>query len=191
MKGSIIVYSVLGKGTLFTVRLLHKYVNDEVISDESLRKLTDSEYFGNRKHHDLSNMQRVRLPGVSVLVVDDVEVNLEVARWMLEPYGMKVDCVLSCKEAVELVRKGEPRYSAIFMNRWMPEMDGIEAVRIIRHDIGGDYAKTVPIIALTANAVMGNNSFFINSGFQAVIAKPLNVHKLDEIVNQWIKTDNR
>jgi len=187
MKGSIAVQNSLGKGTLFTVRLLHKYVNNEVISAETLGKLKNFKSSDNRRQDELSSMQRVQLPDARVLVVDDVEINLEVARGILEPYGMKVDCVLSGKEAVEIIRRGDPRYSAIFMNRWMPEMDGIEAVRIIRNEIEGDYAKTVPIIALTANAVTGNNSFFINAGFQAVIAKPLNVHKLDDIVTQWIK----
>jgi CheY-like chemotaxis protein len=187
MKGSIAVQNSFGKGTLFTVSLLHKYVSDEAISVEALGKLKNFKSSENRKQDDLSSMQRVQFPDARVLVVDDVEINLEVAKGILEPYGMKVDCVLSGKEAVEIIRRGEPRYNAVFMNRWMPEMDGIEAVRIIRNEIEGDYAKTVPIIALTANAVTGNNSFFIKAGFQAVIAKPLNVQKLDNIVNELIK----
>jgi len=187
MKSSIEVRNVLGKGTLFTVKLLHKYVNDEVISSEFVRKLRNFESSGSRKQDDLSNIQRVQLPDACVLVVDDVEINLEVTKGMLEPYGMKIDCVLSGKEAIELVRRGETRYNAIFMNRWMPEMDGIEAVRVIRNEIDSDYVKTVPIIALTANAVIGNNAFFIKSGFQAVLSKPISIRRLDEIVNQWIK----
>jgi CheY-like chemotaxis protein len=188
MKGSIAVQNSFGKGTLFTVRLLHKYVNDEVISAEFAQKLKSFESSaGTRKQDDFTDMKRVQLPDAHVLVVDDVETNLEVARGMLLPYGMKVDGVLSGKEAVELVRKGEPRYSAIFMNRWMPEMDGIEAVRIIRNEIDGDYAKTVPIIALTANAVIGNNAFFTKSGFQEVLSKPFSVRRLDEVVNKWVK----
>jgi len=187
MKGSIAVQNSFGKGTLFTVRLLHKYVNDEVISAEFVKNLRNFESFTSKKQDDLSNMERVQLPGAHVLVVDDVETNLEVAKGMLLPYGMNVDGVLSGKEAIELVRRGEPRYSAIFMNRWMPEMDGIEAVRIIRNEIDGEYAKTVPIIALTANAVIGNNAFFTKSGFQEVLSKPFSVRRLDEIVNHWIK----
>jgi signal transduction histidine kinase/ActR/RegA family two-component response regulator len=188
MKGTIAVQNSFGKGTLFTVRLLHKYVNDEVISAEVVKKLKNFESSAaTRKQDNLSVMQRIQLPDAHVLVVDDMETNLEVAKGMLLPYGMKVDGVLSGKEAVELVRRGEPRYSAIFMNRWMPEMDGIEAVRIIRNEIDGDYAKTVPIIALTANAVIGNNAFFTKSGFQEVLSKPFSVRRLDEIVNQWIK----
>jgi signal transduction histidine kinase/ActR/RegA family two-component response regulator len=187
MKGSITVQNSLGKGTLFTVRLLHKYVNNEVISAEFLNKLKRFEPSEDKKQNALTGITRAHLPDAHVLVVDDVAINLEVARGMLEPYGMKVDCVLSGKEAIELVRKGEPRYTAILMNRWMPEMDGIEAVRIIRNEIDGDYAKTVPIIALTANAVSGNNAFFLQSGFQAVLSKPMGIHRLNDVVNQWIK----
>jgi signal transduction histidine kinase/CheY-like chemotaxis protein len=187
MKSSIAVQNSFGKGTLFTVRLLHKYVNDEVISAEALGRLKSFKSSTGKKQDELSDMQRAQFQDARVLVVDDVEINLEVARGLLEPYGMKVDCVLSCKEAIELVRSGEPRYNAIFMNRWMPEMDGIAAVRIIRNEIESDYAKTVPIIALTANAVIGNNAFFTQSGFQEVLSKPISVNRLDEVVNEWIK----
>jgi len=187
MKGSIAVQNSLGRGTLFTVRLLHKYVNDDVINADFFRKLKTFESSVGNKQDDLSNMQRAQIPSARVLVVDDVEINLEVSKGMLEPYGVKIDCVLSGKEAIELIRRGEPHYNAVFMNRWMPEMDGIEAVRIIRNEINSDYAKTVPIIALTANAVTGNNSFFIKAGFQAVLSKPIGVRKLDDVVNEWIR----
>jgi signal transduction histidine kinase/ActR/RegA family two-component response regulator len=187
MKGTIDVHSVLGRGTLFTVKLLHKYVSDEVIGAEFVRELRNFESSGIKKQDAISNMNRVNLSGTHVLVVDDVEINLEVAKGMLEPYGIKVDCVLSGKEAIELVRGGEPKYSMILMNRWMPEMDGIEAVRIIRNEIEGDYAKTIPIIALTVNAVIGNNAFFTRAGFQEVLSKPISVSRLDEVVNQWMK----
>jgi signal transduction histidine kinase/ActR/RegA family two-component response regulator len=187
MKGSIAVQNSLGKGTLFMVRLLHKYVNDEVISAEALGKLKNFKSSGGKKQDNLSDMRRVQFSDARVLVVDDVEINLEVEKGLLEPYGMKIDTVLSCKEAIDLVRRGDPRYNAIFMNRWMPEMDGIEAARIIRNEIEGDYAKTVPIIALTANAVIGNNSFFTNAGFQEVLSKPISVSRLDEVINEWIK----
>jgi len=185
MKGTLSVESSPGKGAVFTVRLLHKYVNDEVIDNEFIEKLHHFKV-ASKMQGDLSNMQRVKLPAARVLVVDDMEVNLKVARWMLEPYGMKVDCVQSGKDAIELIRKGEPRYNAILMNRWMPELGGIEAVRIIRNDIGNDYAKEVPIIALTVSAITGNNAFFIKSGFQGVLSKPISIYKLDEVVNEWL-----
>jgi CheY-like chemotaxis protein len=185
MQGAISVESTIGKGSVFTVRLPHKYVNDNVISAELFNKLMIFKTF-EQKHNVKADMQRIQLPGVRVLVVDDVDINLEVARGMLEPYGAAVDCVLSGQEAIELIRKGEPRYDVIFMNRWMPEMDGTKVVRIIRDEIGGDYAKNIPIIALTTNTVSGNNAFFLKAGFQDVISKPMHLLKLDEIIHRWV-----
>jgi CheY-like chemotaxis protein len=69
----------------------------------------------------------------------------------------------------------------------MPGMDGIEATRIIRNEIGSEYAKTVPIIALTANALAGNEEKFLSTGFNAFIAKPIDIMRLDVILNQWVR----
>jgi len=186
MDGTISVESTWGKGSTFTVRIRQKYVNDEVISAELMQTLTSFKYT-ERKHSDIADMQRVNLPGTRVLVVDDVEINLEIAQGMLDPYNIKVDCLLNCQEAVEVVRRGETRYDAIFISRWMSSgMDGREAVRIIRKDIGTEYAKTVPIIALTANTVIGNKDIFLSWGFQDVLSKPLDIRHLDEVINTWI-----
>jgi signal transduction histidine kinase/CheY-like chemotaxis protein len=186
MDGTISVESTWGKGSTFTVRIRQKYVNDEVINAELMQSLTSFKY-KERKHSDIADMQRVHLPGIKVLVVDDVEINLEIAQGMLEPYGIKVDCLLNCQEAVEIVRRNETRYDAIFVSRWMSSgMDGREAVRIIRKDIATEYAKTVPIIALTANTVIGNKDIFLSWGFQDVLSKPLDIRHLDEVINTWI-----
>ncbi len=76
------------------------------------------------------------------------------------------------------------------MNRWMPEMDGIEAVRLIRNEIGTEYARNIPIIALTVNAVTGNNAFFLKAGFQGVLSKPIGIMKLDEVIRRWVAGEN-
>jgi CheY-like chemotaxis protein len=69
----------------------------------------------------------------------------------------------------------------------MPEMDGIEAVRIIRTEIDSEYARTVPIIALTANAIEGNREMFLDSGFNDFISKPIDIKQLDMVLNSWIR----
>jgi CheY-like chemotaxis protein len=81
---------------------------------------------------------------------------------MMKPYGMKIDCVTSGQEAIDAIRAEKVKYNAIFMDHMMPGMDGIEATRIIREEIGTEYAKTVPVIALTANAIVGNEEMFLN-----------------------------
>jgi CheY-like chemotaxis protein len=166
------------------VRLPPRYVNDEVISAETIEKLKKFKS-AEQKQSVTAGFSRIQLPDARVLVVDDLEINLEVARGMIEPYGIKVDCVLSGAEAVAHVRWGT-KYNAILMNRLMPEMDGIEAVRLIRNEIGTEYARNVPVIALTANAVTGNNAFFLKVGFQDVLSKPIGIMKLDEVIRRWV-----
>jgi CheY-like chemotaxis protein len=73
------------------------------------------------------------------------------------------------------------------MDHMMPGMDGIEATRIIRNEINTEYAKNVPIIALTANAIVGNEEMFLASGFNAFISKPIDIMRLDTILNQWVR----
>ena len=186
MDGTITVQSILGKGSAFTVRVRQKFVNDDVINPEQMAELVQFKYI-EQKHSDIADIQRIQLPDTKVLVVDDVEMNLEIAQGMLQPYGIVVDCLTNCQKAVEQIRRGETKYDAIFMSRWMSSgMDGKEAVRIIRNEINSDYAKHVPIIALTANTVIGNKDIFLSWGFQDVLSKPLNIRRLDEAINMWI-----
>jgi CheY-like chemotaxis protein len=98
-----------------------------------------------------------------------------------------VDCVESGQKAIDLIKGGKTKYSAVFMDHMMPEMDGFEAVRIIRSEIESEYAKTVPIIALTANAILGNEDLFLKNGFQAFLSKPIDIIRLDMIINRYVR----
>jgi CheY-like chemotaxis protein len=77
------------------------------------------------------------------------------------------------------------------MDHMMPEMDGIEATRIIREEIGTEYAKNVPIFALTANAIMGSEEMFLSKGFQSFISKPIDISRLDSIIIQWVRDEEQ
>jgi CheY-like chemotaxis protein len=76
------------------------------------------------------------------------------------------------------------------MDHMMPEMDGIEATEKIR-EIGTDYAKNIPIIALTANAIVGNEKMFLDKGFNAFLTKPIDLMRLDAVIRQWVRDKNR
>ncbi|MCL2008548.1 MAG: ATP-binding protein, partial [Treponema sp.] len=124
------------------------------------------------------------IPGTRILVVDDVSTNLKVAEGLLSPYGAVVDTCLSGEAAIKLIYDNAlqgKNYDIIFMDHMMPQMDGIETTEAIR--ASGDQ---VPIIALTANAVVGMRELFLEKGFNDFLAKPIDVVKLDEILQRWI-----
>ncbi|MDR1251691.1 MAG: response regulator, partial [Treponema sp.] len=144
MKGSVSVTSEYGKGSVFSIRILQGFVSDTVIGKELAENLREFRYIMARQDRN-KQLIRTRIPYARVLVVDDVATNLDLARGIMKPYGMTVDCVGSGRAAIDLIRKSEPRYNAVFMDHMMPGMDGIEAVRIIRNEIDSEYARTVPV----------------------------------------------
>jgi len=129
------------------------------------------------------------MAGASILVVDDVEVNLEVAKLYLKPYDLYVELADSGQRAIDFI-KCKNEYDLIFMDHLMPIMDGVEAVKIIR-DMDSEYAKNVPIVALTANTEPGNEKIFLENGFSDFISKPIDINKLDACLKKWIKKDRK
>ena len=118
-----------------------------------------------------------------VLIVDDNLINRKIAAGLLENYNFDLYEAASGQEAIEMVRG--TKFNMIFMDHMMPEMDGIEATRIIREECGLNGRSPV-IIALTANAMSGVREKFLNSGFQDFIAKPLDRKPLNELLSRWI-----
>ena len=126
-----------------------------------------------------------KINSAAVLIVDDFQTNLDVAAGMLRKYEMRIDCVTSGQAAVDLIKAGEPVYAAVFMDRMMPVMDGIEAAQLIR-GLNTEYARTLPIILLTAKDIDENEQVFLEKGFDAFLSKPIDILELDSIVNKWI-----
>jgi PAS domain S-box-containing protein len=183
MDGSITVTSEYGKGTVFTVRIKQLCYTDGIIGEAVADNLRALHYSADKAK---SKIARADMSYARVLVVDDITANLDVVKGMMKPYGIKIDCVLSGRQAIELIRAGHPRYNAVFMDHMMPEMDGIEATQIIR-ELDSDYAREVPIIALTANAIVGNEEMFLGKGFQAFISKPIELARLDSVLNRYVR----
>ena len=123
-------------------------------------------------------------PDAHILLVDDNPVNLTVAEGLLEPLKLKVDTAESGREAIKRAR--ENSYDLILMDHMMPEMDGIDATRLIRRlQTGTDYTN-VPIIALTANAIDNAREMFLSEGLDDFIAKPIEVRILMSKLKQWL-----
>jgi CheY-like chemotaxis protein len=127
-------------------------------------------------------------PDARVLVVDDIQTNLTVARGLLALFKSVVDICAGGREAVEMVKKNQ--YDIVFMDHMMPVMDGIEATRTIRA-IEGDYYRNLPIVALTANAINGMRETFLQNGFNDYLSKPIEIAKLNDIMETWIPADKK
>ncbi|MDR3331302.1 MAG: response regulator [Synergistaceae bacterium] len=186
MNGTIAVESEYGKGSTFFVTIPQKIVDETAIGEDMVTDMKMFRLFEG-KHTSGTSIVRAQMPYGSVLVVDDIPTNLDVAKGLLMPYGLSIYCAGSGAEAIEMIRKGAVRFDMVLMDHMMPEMDGIEATRIIRSDIGTEYARTVPIVALTANAVKGNEEMFLNNGFDAFISKPIDIMRLDMALNKWVR----
>jgi signal transduction histidine kinase/CheY-like chemotaxis protein len=191
MGGTIKVKSTYGRGSIFAVALRLKIVDNTPIGREMADKLRKFHFMENRVR-GRRNLVRTYMPKGRVLVVDDVMTNLDVARGLMIPYGLTIDCVLSGREAIDLIRAipddahSSEKYDIVFMDHMMPDMDGVEATRVIRQEIGTEYARTVPIVALTANALSGSSEMFLRNGFDGFISKPIDIYRLDATLNQWV-----
>ena len=203
MGGSINAISEYGKGSVFTVYFIQELPNTDLsscIGEETAERLKQFQYVSPSGEKDIN---RAWMPYGKVLIVDDLPVNLQVARGLLEPYGITVETAESGQEAIDLIQAGN-KYDLVFMDHMMPGMDGIEAVRLIRSwekqeekeknemefieqtpkQLG---AGRIPIVALTANALTGNLEMFLSKGFNGFIPKPIDIVQLDQALNQWIR----
>ncbi len=189
MDGTIAVESEYGKGSVFTIKFLQERVGCDVMGAGVVENLQRFRYAVD-KRRSKARLDRLQLPYARVLVVDDNITNLDIARGIMKPYGMKIDCVTSGQKAVDAIRGERHRYTAVFMDHMMPEMDGVEAARQIR-GLGTEYAETVPIIALTANAIAGTEMMFLQNGFQAFISKPIDIARLDEVIRCFVRDRNK
>ena len=185
MGGTITVESEYGKGSVFTMEFQQKFVTNTPIGESVVENLKNFQYSDNMRNKG-SRLTYVKMPYAKVLVVDDNITNLDVAKGLMKPYEMQIDCVTGGREAVDAIRMEKVKYDAVFMDHMMPEMDGIEALQCIR-ETGTDYAKNIPIIALTANAIAGNEEMFLSKGFQAFISKPINLMQLDSVLKRWVR----
>jgi CheY-like chemotaxis protein/HPt (histidine-containing phosphotransfer) domain-containing protein len=144
-----------------------------------------SNEFNKEDVHGLANKKAFDVftaPQAVVLVVDDIHTNLRVMEGLLAPFKMQVDLCLSGESALQMV--GQKKYDIVFMDQMMPGIDGLETTKRIR-EMGGDY-ETMPIIALTANAVRGVKEMLLANGFSDFISKPVDISMLHAMLTEWI-----
>ncbi|MCL2802155.1 MAG: ATP-binding protein [Treponema sp.] len=191
MNGEINAESEVGKGSVFTVSLPQKKCGLEICGSDIVKKLQTFSF----NKELVSKMPEINYEQISdcrVLIVDDININLLIVQEMLKPYGLNVETAENGLEAVEKIKNGI-HYDIIFMDHMMPVMDGIKATKLIREweaeqCNNGNLRTRTPIVALTANAVLGQEEMFLANGFDAFIAKPIDSHILDQLVTKFIKS---
>ena len=170
MNGRIDVSSTYGEGSVFTAYLKQKIVNPTPIGQfwgKELGKMAASYRYE----------QILTAPEAKILVVDDNEMNLLVVRKLLHKTQIQITEAMGGAEALELMRK--ERFDVIFLDHMMPDMDGIETLKLAKA-MEDNMSKDAPIIALTANAISGMREMYLAEGFDDYISKPINGRILEE-----------
>ena len=159
--GRIVVKTAEGAGTKFVVYLEQKIAHNQKALEEVKEEVLEEE-------------SKLDLTGKKILIVDDNNLNLKVAVNFIKPYGATISTCTSGSECISLINSGNV-YDLIFMDYMMPNMDGIETFKRLHEDP----EFNVPVISLTADAVVGAKDKFIDAGFAGYVSKPIDKELLD------------
>lgn len=169
LNGKIWFESEYGAGTVFYVDIIQKIHNHDKIGEISLVKETNKV----ENYLDCSKYK--------ILIVDDNKLNLKVAQKVLSPYKFNITCLNGGKECIDDIKSGN-EYDLIFMDHMMPDIDGIETLKILKKLDG---YHICPVVALTANAINGMREMYLEAGFDDYLSKPINTSELDKIINKY------
>ena len=169
MNGKIVVQSVFGKGSKFTVSIDQGIVKNPTIKVEAID----------------TTHEHIEVKNKTVLVVDDNKINLKVAERLLQTYGVNVECVESGFICIDNLKSGK-KYDLILMDDMMPKMSGVETLQKIKVEIP---EFDIPVVALTANALTGMREKYLADGFNDYLAKPINKDELNRVINEYLNKE--
>ena len=178
MGGHIDVKSEYGKGSIFRVYMPQGVVGEETIGDfsEAVKRFT--------KTMEIAGAS-LYAPDAGLLVVDDNEMNLDVMEGYLRDTKIKADYVLSGQECIEKVKNTE--YDLILLDQMMPDMNGEETLRVLKDELD----INIPVIALTADAVVGAKENYLNMGFDDYVSKPVHYEELEDKLREYIPKEKQ
>lgn len=175
MGGELNVTSEYGKGSKFYFVLWQKSVSKETIGDSIKKEKMQTK--------PVKTEFEFTAPDAKVLLVDDNPINQKVEKALLQPLQMQIDVAPNGLAAYRMVQ--QKKYDLVFMDHYMPVMDGIEATQKIR-ELEDSYYKKLPILALTADAVAGEKEKFIEAGMNDVISKPIRMTEMCEKISYYL-----
>ncbi|MBQ7733660.1 MAG: response regulator [Synergistaceae bacterium] len=176
MNGTINVESEYGKGSTFTINLPQKIISDEPIGNFH-------EKFERYVHAMRAYKESFRAPDANLLVVDDTDMNLTVIEGLLSKTEINLDTASSGAEALTYTKT--KRYDLILMDQRMPHMDGTQTLNNIRSQNDG-LNKDTPVICLTADAVSGARSKYLEEGFTDYLSKPVESSSLESVLIKYL-----
>ncbi len=168
-------------------------LRDAVNAASNRPKKIDAEHV---VHGDISskrkeNYHRSNVDGCRILVVDDNDINQDVAIGLLEDFNVECDKAFNGKEAIEKLNEEKTHYDLVLMDCQMPEMNGYEATQNIRNGACGEPNKRIPIVAMTANAMAGDREECIASGMDDYISKPICPDSMTSVLSRWVRLSSR
>ncbi|MBR5115491.1 MAG: response regulator, partial [Lachnospiraceae bacterium] len=177
MGGTIGVNSKYGEGTTFTAQMKQEVVDPTPVGDfaQNLSRIQD---------HAAVYRPALIAPDARVLGVDDTDMNLEVIEGLLEDTKIRVTTAESGKECLQILR--EQSFDVIFLDQMMPGLSGVQTLEEIRKE---NLAKDTPIIALTADAIVGARDNYIREGFTDYLSKPVMYDALEAILLKYLRTE--
>ena len=180
MGGEVLVESTYGRGSCFTARIPQKIVDATPMGDFSRRY---QQYLSSSDDDTLS----FSAPQAKILVVDDVEMNLKVIKGLLKETQIQIDTAASGRQCLERVKT--TRYDVIFLDHMMPEMDGIETLQNMKL-LKDNLNREVPVIMLTANAIVGAKEEYIQAGFTDYLTKPIQETELLAMLVKYLPEEH-
>jgi len=171
MGGKIVVQSVYGSGSKFTIyikqKINHKLQSANYQPEKTINQIKD---FSNKK----------------ILVVDDNKLNLKVANRLLQKYNLDITEANSGFECIDMINN-KKEFDLILMDDMMPKMSGTETLEELKKDV----SFNIPVVILTANAIEGMKSKYIEKGFDDYLSKPIDITELERVLNKILNKENK
>ncbi len=174
MDGTITFDSVYGAGTTFFINIPQSRTGESKIIED--------------KNNDIHKnvIEHIDCSQYKALIVDDDELDIKVTRRLIEKYKLQITVMTSTIECIDRIKQDE-EFDILFLDHKMPELDGMETMKVIKNLEGYKIPK---IVALTANAVAGAREYYLKEGFDDYLSKPIDTHELDRIINKIFSNKN-